>query len=74
MVQIKYYTSLRTSAERMKRSIWFCERIPTQEYFIQVEQCQDNDGWEPDDVIETTVTVWSDDAERVATEFWFKFP
>jgi hypothetical protein len=73
-VQIKYTTKLRTGNERFKRLNWFRERIPSSEYLITVDECKDVDGWEPDDDVETTVTVWSDDAELVATEFWFKFP
>jgi hypothetical protein len=73
-VQIKYITKLRTGYERMARSNWFMDRIPSKQYLITVDECKDVDGWDPDDDVETTVTVWSDDAERVATEFWFKFP
>lgn len=73
-VQIKYTTKLRTGIERFKRSNWFNERIPSKEYLITVQECGDIDGWDPDDDVETVVTVWSDDADRVATEFWFLFP
>ena len=73
-VQIKYKTQVRHISERTKRRHWLTERIPSDEFLIEVQSCPDIDGWDPDDRIETTVTIWADDAEKIATEFWFKFP
>ncbi len=73
-VEIKYITKLRTGNERFKRLTWFKERIPSNEYLITVDECKDVDGWDPDDDIENIVTIWHEDAERIATEFWFRFP
>jgi hypothetical protein len=73
-VEIKYTLKLRSIGERIKRSTWLNERIPTKEFHIDIEECPNDDGWDIDDDIENIVTVWSSDAELVATEFWFKFP
>jgi hypothetical protein len=73
-VQIKYTTRLREFKARHSRSTWLVERIPSQEFLIHTPSSSDDDGWDVDDHIETTVTIWHDDAERIATEFWFKFP
>ena len=74
MAQIKYTTSLRDFKERHARSNWLRERIPSDEYFIITPSTNDDDGWDDEDNIETTVTIWHEDAERIITEFWFKFP
>lgn len=72
-VQIKYNTPLGKISERIKRSNWFRERIPTEEYHIAV-QLDDEDELEIEDLIETVVTIWADDADKIATEYWFRFP
>jgi hypothetical protein len=73
-VQIKYTTIMRDFKGRFDRSLWFRNRIPTEEYFIHTPSSNDEDGWDIDDNIETTVTIWTDDAEKIVTEFWFRFP
>jgi hypothetical protein len=72
-VQIKYRTKLRQFGERHKRFKWFKERIPSQEFLVGTPKGAASD-LELDDELEVTVTIWADDAERIATEFWFKFP
>jgi hypothetical protein len=73
-VEIKYKTQMREFKSRYERSTWFIERIPSHEFMIQTPSTSDDDGWEVDDHIITTVTIWDTDAEKIATEFWFKFP
>lgn len=59
---------------RYERSKWLRERIPSGEFIIATPSTSDDDGWDIDDNINTTVTIWDDDAERIVTEFWFRFP
>lgn len=74
-VQFKFSTILRNADARLKRNIWFHQRIPTGEYFIIVDTTKAyEDGLDLDDMVDTVVTIWADDAERIATEFWFQFP
>lgn len=73
-VQIKYTTLMKDFRGRHARMKWFHARIPTEEYFFQTPSSNNDDGWDPDDNIETIVTVWANDADRIATEFWFQFP
>jgi hypothetical protein len=72
-VQIKYTTKLRQFNERHKRFKWFTERIPSNEFLVGTPRADDSDI-DLDDMLEVTVTIWAEDAERIATEFWFKFP
>jgi len=65
--------------ERIKfreRLRWFKERVPTKEFLVTRPYPSDSDGfWDSmDGLLTAEVAVWSDDADRVATEFWFKFP
>ena len=74
-VQFRYVTIVRDADSRLKRNAWLYERIPTQEYFIQTDTTAAYEyGVDMDDFIETIVTIWHNDAEKIATEFWFQFP
>jgi hypothetical protein len=62
--------------EFRERVRWIKERIPTKEFHITRNFSA---GGEPywdsaDHHLMAEVSVWSDDADRVALEFWFKFP
>lgn len=59
-----------------ERLRWFEERVPTKEFLIsRVEPVDHDEFWSSfDGMLTAEVAVWSDDADRVATEFWFKFP
>ena len=74
MAQIKYTTIMRDFKGRYARSNWLRERIPSGEFIIASPRTNDDDGWDDEDNIETTVTIWHEDAERIITEFWFRFP
>ena len=73
-VQIKYTTLMRDFKERHVRFKWLRERIPSEEFFVHTPSSDDEDGWDVDDTIESIVTIWHEDAERIVTEFWFQFP
>ena len=70
-VQFTYTTLVTDISSRVNRSAWLKNRIPSEEYFIMTG-LHELDSI--DDVIETIITIWADDAERIATEFWFQFP
>ena len=70
-VEIIYKTHVNEINERLQRNTWLKGRIPTNEYFISVRSSYIEDV---DDFITTKVNIWADDAEIIATEFWFKFP
>ena len=74
-VQFRYVTIVRDVDSRLKRNSWLHTRIPTQEYFVQTDTTIAYEySVDMDDCIETIVTIWAEDAERIATEFWFQFP
>jgi hypothetical protein len=73
-VQIKYTFRIREYKERYERSNWLIERIPSQEFLLTIPESPDDDGWDIDDHVTTTVTIWDEDASKIATEFWFRFP
>lgn len=72
LTDIKYRTKLHDYDSRMDRAVWIEENIPTKEYHIYgtIEKNEDNNIVE----IETCVTIWCENADKIATEFWFKFP
>ena len=71
-VQITYRTEFSDLNGRMDRAVWLEDRVPSNEY--NLESCIEFDTIGMPIVLETTVILWCDDADRVATEFWFKFP
>ena len=74
MHQIKFKTKVRDIKERWGRSDWIRQRVPSDEYYVATPSSLEEDGYDIDDEVETTITIWSEDADKVITEFWFKFP
>lgn len=62
--------------ELRERMRWIKERVPTKEYLITRNHSAGGEPyWDDEDHrLMAEVAIWSDDADRVALEFWFKFP
>ena len=74
MAQLTFKTKIRNIKERHTRLMWLRERIPSEEFFIAIPPSEDEDGYDLDDEIQSVVTIWADDADKIITEFWFRFP
>lgn len=62
-------------AEMNERAEWLKGRIPTKEFHINYNRTAGGDDYWDDDYyrLMAEISIWADDADRVATEFWFKF-
>ena len=58
-----------------ERLRWLKERIPTKEFLVNKDYPESDAYWDDPASfrIKAGIYIWSDDADRVATEYWFKF-
>lgn len=59
-----------------ERIRWIKERVPTKEFLVSKDYPESDAYWDDPTSyrLRAEISIWSDDADRVATEFWFKFP
>ena len=70
-IQIVIKSSMRSRGEVKSRIDWLTEKVATGEINVSTSHTEDDAG----NIVylDTTVTIWSDNCEKVAVEYYLRF-